>query len=80
MLFTYIFFAPLQKIYFYAVLPIPGILFGVLYLGYSSYMSRRNADNINHAAHFWGAVVGFLFPLLMEPGLLGTFFDNLSIR
>lgn len=30
--FTYIFFAPLEKIYFYLVLPIPGILFGVLYL------------------------------------------------
>jgi membrane associated rhomboid family serine protease len=79
-LFTYIFFAPLQKIYFYAVLPIPGILFGVLYLGYSSYMGRRNSDNINHAAHFWGAVVGFLFPLLLEPALLGVFINNLLSR
>ena len=75
--FTYIFFAPLQKIYFYAVLPIPGIVFGILYLAYSSYMSRRKKDNINHAAHFWGAVVGFLFPLILEPGLLRVFLDNL---
>jgi membrane associated rhomboid family serine protease len=78
--FAYIFFAPLQKIYFYAVLPIPGILFGVLYLGYSSYMSRRNTDNVNHSAHFWGAVVGFLFPLLLEPRLLGVFFENFLTR
>ncbi|HER09320.1 MAG TPA: rhomboid family intramembrane serine protease [Bacteroides sp.] len=76
-LFTYIFFAPLQKIYFYAVLPIPGIVFGVLYLLYSSYMSRRNKDHINHAAHFWGAVVGFLFPLILEPGMFRVFLDNL---
>jgi membrane associated rhomboid family serine protease len=75
--FTYIFFAPLQKIYFYMVLPIPGIVFGILYLVYSSYMSRRNKDNINHAAHFWGAVVGFLYPILLEPALFRVFIENL---
>jgi membrane associated rhomboid family serine protease len=78
--FTYIFFAPLEKIYVYMVLPIPGILFGVLYLAYSSYMSRRSKDNINHAAHFWGAVVGFIFPILLEPGLFLVFIDNLLKR
>ncbi len=75
--FTYIFFAPLEKIYFYMVLPIPGILFGALYLIYSSYMSRRRNDNINHSAHFWGAVVGFVFPLLLEPSLIREFIENL---
>jgi len=75
--FTYIFFAPLQKIYFYMVLPIPGIVFGVLYLAYSSYMGRRNKDNINHSAHFWGAVVGFVFPILLEPALFRVFLENL---
>lgn len=78
--FTYIFFAPLEKIYFYMVLPIPGILFGVLYLAYSSYMSRRSKDNINHSAHLWGAVVGFVFPILLEPGLFLVFLDNLLKR
>jgi membrane associated rhomboid family serine protease len=76
--FTYIFFAPLDKIYFYMVLPIPGILFGVLYLVYSSYMSRRGNDHINHSAHLWGAVVGFLFPILLEPSLFLVFLDQLT--
>jgi membrane associated rhomboid family serine protease len=75
--FSYIFFAPLEKIYFYMVLPIPGILFGILYLVYSSYMSKRSSDNINHSAHFWGAVVGFIFPILLEPRLISVFFENL---
>jgi membrane associated rhomboid family serine protease len=75
--FTYIFFAPLEKIYFYMVLPIPGILFGILYLVYSSYMGRRKSDNINHSAHFWGAVVGFVFPILLEPSLFMVFLDKL---
>ena len=78
--FAYIFFAPLNKIYFYLVLPIPGILFGVLYLVYSSYMGRRNRDNINHSAHFWGAVAGFLFPVLLEPALFMDFLDQLLRR
>jgi membrane associated rhomboid family serine protease len=79
-IFTYIFFAPLEKIYFYMVLPIPGIIFGILYLVYSSFMGRRGTDNINHSAHFWGAVVGFIFPLLLEPGLISVFFHNLFPR
>jgi membrane associated rhomboid family serine protease len=78
--FTYIFFAPLEKIYFYMVLPIPGIVFGVLYLLYSSYMSRRSSDNINHSAHFWGAMVGFVYPILLEPSLFLVFIDNLTHR
>ena len=78
--FAYIFFAPLNKIYFYLVLPIPGILFGVLYLVYSSYMSRRSNDHINHSAHFWGAMAGFLFPVLLEPALFLDFLDQLLRR
>ncbi len=78
--FAYIFFAPLNKIYFYMVLPIPGILFGVLYLVYSNYMGKRSKDNINHSAHFWGAVAGFLFPILLEPALFMNFLDQLLRR
>lgn len=78
--FSYIFFAPLEKIYFYMVLPIPGILFGILFLVYSSYMGRRKSDNINHSAHFWGAVVGFVFPILLEPSLFMVFLENLFQR
>ncbi|PLX19386.1 MAG: rhomboid family intramembrane serine protease [Marinilabiliales bacterium] len=76
-LFTHIFFSPLQKLYLYFVIPIPGIVFGVLYLGYSHYMSRKGKDNINHDAHFIGAVFGFLFPLLLDPKLINVFLNQL---
>lgn len=75
-LFTSIFLNPLDKVYFYGVLPIPGIVFGILYLIYSSYMARKGNDNINHDAHFWGAVYGFLFPILIEPSLIKDFFNE----
>jgi len=76
-IFTSIFFQPLARLYLYAVIPIPGIVFGVLYLGYSHYMSKKGGDNINHDAHFIGAVVGFIFPLFIDPSLIHIFLNQL---
>jgi len=76
-IFTSIFFQPLANLYFYAVIPIPGIVFGVLYLGYSHYMSRKEKDNINHDAHFIGAIFGLLFPILLDPKLVNVFISQL---
>ncbi|MCG8410734.1 MAG: rhomboid family intramembrane serine protease [Bacteroidales bacterium] len=75
--FTHIFFFPLQSIELYAIIPIPGILLGVGYLIYSHYMSKRAKDNINHEAHLIGAVFGFLFPILLEPKLIKIFISQL---
>lgn len=76
-IFTSIFFQPLAPLYFFAVIPIPGIVFGILYLGYTHYMSRKGGDNINHDAHFIGAIFGFVFPLLLEPKLIHIFINQL---
>jgi len=75
-LFTSIFLNPWDKILLFAVLPVPGILFGVLYLIYCQYMARRGGDNINHNAHFYGAVFGFVFPLFLEPDLFSAFLSH----
>ncbi len=72
-LFTSIFFDPWGKILFFGIIPIPGILFGVLYLAYSQCSGRRGRDRVNHFAHFYGAVYGFLFPLAMNPKLIHAF-------
>jgi membrane associated rhomboid family serine protease len=76
-LFTFIFFNPWEKLYFFGLVPIPGIVFAVGYLIYSWYMSKRESDNIAHDAHFLGAVFGFLFPVLLKPDLLRQFIDQL---
>lgn len=76
-LFTSIFFSPMEKILFYGVIPMPGIVFGLLYLIYSSYMSRRSKDNINHDAHFWGAVFGLILPVLLYPASLQNFINSI---
>lgn len=76
-LFASIFFNPWGKIYFFAVLPIPSILFGVLYFAYESYMDKRGGDNINHKAHMWGALYGIVFLIAMEPKILTHFITEL---
>lgn len=76
-IFFYIFFNPWEKIYFYGILPVPGIIMGVLYLIYGHYMSRRGTDNINHDAHIVGALFGFIFPLFINYHLITVFVDQL---
>ncbi|PCH68834.1 MAG: rhomboid family intramembrane serine protease [Bacteroidales bacterium] len=75
--FATIFFAPLEKIYFMFFIPIPGIIFSLLYLYYSYYMSKKNLDNIGHNAHFYGALFGFLFPILIKPQLFSLFLQQI---
>ncbi|MBN2347953.1 MAG: rhomboid family intramembrane serine protease [Bacteroidales bacterium] len=76
-MFFSIFFNPWEKLYLYAMLPIPGIIFGIAYLVYSQYMSKRGGDNVNHDAHFVGAVFGFLFPLILDVKLINHFISSL---
>lgn len=76
-LFAAIFFDPWNKIYFFGILPIPGIVFALLYLAYSYYMGRKQNDNVAHDAHFLGAVFGFIFPILLNGSLFQQFMDKL---
>jgi len=76
-LFTFIFLNPWEKLYFFGLLPIPGILFAIGYLVYSWYMSKQESDQIAHDAHFLGALFGFVFPILLKPSLFRHFLDEL---
>lgn len=77
--FTYIFFDPLSKLLFMFIIPIPAIVFGILYLAYSHYMSKKEGDFINHDAHFVGSVFGFIYPLLIDPKLFLIFLSKLGL-
>ena len=59
------------------VFPIPVLvrswLFGLLYLAYSAYMAKKGIDNVGHTAHFWGAVVGVVFMIIVAPHVFGSF-------
>ena len=62
--FTSIFYAPMSKILLMGIIPLPAIIFGLLYLAFEIYSAKKGGDNINHNAHIIGAIYGFLFPML----------------
>ena len=77
-IFAGILFRPLTDICLYFAFCIPGFIFGILYLGYSYYESRRGVGNINHDAHFYGALFGVLFMIVVYPPILPNFFEQIS--
>jgi membrane associated rhomboid family serine protease len=75
-LFAFILINPWATIGVFFI-PMPAIVFAVLYIGYSIWMDKRGGDNINHGAHLAGAAFGVLFMLAMEPRVLGHFLQTL---
>ena len=76
-LFSSVLLDPWSLIYLFFIVPIPAILFAVLYVGYSMWMDKRGGDSINHSAHLWGALYGLAFALVVEPRLWGNFVARL---
>ena len=66
-LFSSIVLDPTHTIYIYAAIPMPAIVFGVLYVGYEMYMNNRGRTNIAHDAHLLGALFGVLFTIIISP-------------
>jgi membrane associated rhomboid family serine protease len=46
---------------------VPGVVFGALYMAYSVWQSYSASDNINHDAHFTGALYGALVTWAIAP-------------
>ncbi len=76
-LFAFILLRPWAPIVLF-VIKMPAIIYALLFLGYSIYMSRRGGDNVNHDAHLWGALFGVLFTIAIHPSVVGSFFNELS--
>ena len=76
-LFAFILLQPWQLIFVFFI-PLPAIVFAVLYLGYSIWMDKRGGDRINHSAHLSGAAYGVLFMVVMQPRVLGYFLSQLQ--
>lgn len=78
-LFAAILFEPRMGIYIYLIpIPVPAYIFAPVYLIYCIIMARKNMDNIGHSAHFWGAVYGLVFPLLLRPDIFTHFLSQLQ--
>ncbi|KLD63680.1 rhomboid family intramembrane serine protease [Dyella japonica] len=76
-LFSYILLAPWSRIIVF-VIPLPAIVYALLYVGYSIYMDRRGQGNVNHSAHLWGAAFGVAFTVVVRPEVISHFLAALS--
>jgi membrane associated rhomboid family serine protease len=77
-IFSFILFDPLSKMMIFPIpIPIPAVLFGVLYLIYSAY-SSNHSSNINHDAHFYGAISGIIITIIFYPQVINYFISQIS--
>lgn len=81
-LFSSIIIHPFESLQFIFLpgVPIYFIVFGVLYLAYEIYMSKRGKDNIAHDAHFSGAIFGILFTLVIRPETLTELIEQIKLQ
>jgi membrane associated rhomboid family serine protease len=79
--FACMLFNPWGTLYIYGI-PMPFIIYAVLYLVYCVYMSKKSVGNINHDAHLWGSVFGLVFTFilmaLLRPELLSGVLNLLT--
>lgn len=77
-IFAYILFEPLSYICIYIALCMPGFILGTLYIVFSWYQGRKANDNINHDAHLYGALFGFVFCVVVAPSSIANFVEQLK--
>ena len=77
-IFAFIIFHPLEEIYLYFAIGIPGFILGTLYLIFSWYQGKKSNDNINHDAHLYGALFGLIFCIIIYPPSIVHFFEQIS--
>jgi membrane associated rhomboid family serine protease len=75
-IFASVLLYPFSLIGFYFI-PMPAIVFAILYIIYSKYMENKGLDNVNHSAHLYGGYFGVFFTILVIRGSLTSFFDQL---
>ena len=76
-IFSFCLFAPFSLIFVYFI-PVPAILFAVIYTGYSLYAMNARDNHISHEAHIGGAVVGLALTLFLFPSALGHFIGQIT--
>jgi membrane associated rhomboid family serine protease len=79
-LFSYTVFAPFDTILLYGIIPLPSVVWALLYVFYSAYMGRRGGDHINHDAHLWGGFFGMVYTLFINPDIARAFMEQISFR
>ncbi len=76
-IFAYILFFPTNMLYLFGIVPIPGFLLGILFIIYSYYQGKQMGGRVNHDAHLYGALYGLIFAVVLAPGAVTGFFEQI---
>jgi membrane associated rhomboid family serine protease len=71
---------PFAMIYVFFAIPMPAILFALLYIGYSIFASGQPGQRLDHAAHLGGALTGVVFVCLLWPQAIGDLWTEIVAR
>lgn len=82
--FAFCLFAPFAKLYIFFAIPMPAIVFAVLYVVGSIYAMKQGreagwAGGIAHEAHLGGALGGLVLTILLEPASLSIFLQQMGL-
>ena len=79
-IFSAILYNPLARMVILPIpIPIPAVIFGVLYLVYCHYASKYSRDQINHDAHFYGALSGLMITIIFHHEILPDFWQQITM-
>jgi membrane associated rhomboid family serine protease len=76
--FASIVIMPLSDICLFGIICLPGFILGGLFLIYSYVKGKQDSDGINHDAHFYGAIFGIAFILILSPSSAGMFLEQIK--
>jgi len=76
-IFSYILFDPTAGMYIMLIpIEIPAWIFGILYLVYCHFASKHARDNVNHDAHFFGAVCGIFITIALHHDVINNLINK----
>lgn len=75
-IFAFILFQPWSLLYVFFI-PMPAIVFAIIYVAYSVYANNKGGGRTNHSAHLWGGAFGVLATVAIEPAVVPHFINQL---
>jgi membrane associated rhomboid family serine protease len=77
LMFTFVLLDPWNVLRLYGIIPISAIIGAIIYMIYTHWASRNSNDNIDHDAHYWGAIYGMIFIIICHPAIYTQFIHKL---